>query len=416
MSLYHILREGFSFALQALFGNKLRAFLSLTGVSIGVFAIISVFAVVDSLEKNIRDNVESLGENVVFVMKWPWAMSENYPWWKYYQRPLPSLQELTYLEDRLQVAESIVFMVTANGQTAKHSTNDVDEIGVSAVSHAFDQVYSFDLLHGRYFSSVESATGKPVAIIGFNIAEKLFGQESPIGQEIKFMNQKATIIGVFSEVGDNIVGNSDDDNIVIPVQFARRFMDFKNESSNPMLSVKAKEGVTNEQLKVDLTRVMRSIRRLAPTAENNFALNQTSMLSKGLDSLFKIIDLAGLIIGGFSLLVGGFGIANIMFVSVKERTGIIGVQKSLGARNYFIMIQFLFEAVLLSLVGGFLGLLLVYLAVLIANSNLDFKLVLSVSNLITGFLVSILVGLISGIIPAYTASRMDPVEAIRSGQ
>ena len=136
-------------------------------------------------------------------------MSENYPWWKYYQRPLPSLQELTYLEDRLQVAKSIVFMVTANGQTAKHSANDVDEIGVSAVSHAFDQVYSFDLLHGRSFSSVESATGKPVAIIGFNIAEKLFGQESPIGQEIKFMNQKATIIGVFSEVGDNLVGNSD---------------------------------------------------------------------------------------------------------------------------------------------------------------------------------------------------------------
>jgi len=416
MILLKILQESFRFAIQALIGNKLRTLLSLLGVTIGIFAIISVFAVVDSLEKNIRNSVESLGENVVFVTKWPWSMGGDYPWWKYYQRPLPTIQELTALEQRLEVAEAATFVAGAGNKTAKFESNDVDGIGVAGVSHGYQDVYGFELSSGRYFSLLESATGKPVAIIGANIAEVLFDGENPLGKVIKFMGQKAIVIGVFDKAGDSIIGNSDDDNIVIPVKFARNFMRLNSESTNPMFMVKAKEGVSNEQLKDDITRVMRSVRRLSPKSDDDFALNETSILSKGIDMMFGVIDLAGIIIGGFSLLVGGFGIANIMFVSVKERTNIIGIQKAIGAKNYFILLQFLFEAILLCLIGGALGLLLVYGGTVLANAYIDFDISLSTSNIVTGLWVSVLIGIISGMIPAVSASKLDPVEAIRSGQ
>ncbi len=416
MILLKILQESFRFAIQALVGNKLRTLLSLLGVTIGIFAIISVFAVVDSLERNIRGSVESLGENVVFVTKWPWSMGGDYPWWKYYQRPLPTIQELASLEQHLEVAEAATFVAGAGNKTAKFESNDVKGIGVAAVSHGYQDVYGFELSSGRYFSLLESATGKSVAIIGTNISEVLFDGANPLGKEIRFMGQKAVVIGVFEKSGDSIIGNSDDDNIVIPVKFARNFMRLNSESTDPKFLVKAKQGISNAQLKDDLTRVMRSIRRLSPKADDDFALNEISILSKGIDMMFGVIDLAGIIIGGFSLLVGGFGIANIMFVSVKERTNIIGIQKAIGAKNYFILLQFLLEAILLCLIGGAFGLLLVYGGTLLANAYIDFNISLSTNNVVTGLWVSILIGIISGMIPAISASKLDPVEAIRSGQ
>ncbi len=415
MILLKILQESFRFAIQALIGNKLRTLLSLLGVTIGIFAIISVFAVVDSLERNIRSSIESLGDNVVFVNKWPWSRGEDYPWWKYYQRPLPTIQELNSLEQRLEMADAVTFFAVAGNKTAKYNSNDVEGIGVVAVSHGYQDVYGFELTSGRYFSILESATGKPVAIIGDNIAQSLFEGENPIGKVIKFMGQRATVIGVFEKAGDSIIGSSDDDNVVIPVKFGRNFIRLNSESTNPMFMVKAKQGVSNEQLKDDLTRVMRSVRRLSPKSDDNFALNETSILSNGIDMIFGVIDLAGIIIGGFSLLVGGFGIANIMFVSVKERTNIIGIQKAIGAKNHFILLQFLFEAILLCLIGGILGISLVYAGTLIADYYIDFDIVLSANNVITGLWVSVLIGVISGVIPAIAASKLDPVEAIRSG-
>ena len=416
MILFKILQESFRFALQALVGNKLRTLLSLLGVTIGIFAIISVFAVVDSLEKNIRTSVESLGDNVVFVTKWPWSMGGEYPWWKYYQRPVPNLNELAFLEQRLEMAEAVTFVASAGNKTAKFESDDVDGIGVAAVSHAYQDVYGFELSSGRYFSLLESSSGKPVAIIGSNISETLFANQNPLGNYIKFMGQKALVIGVFEKAGDSIIGNSDDDNIVIPVKFARNFIRVNNESTSPMFMVKAKQGISNAQLKDDLTRVMRSIRRLSPKADDNFALNETSIISKGIDIMFSVIDLAGIVIGGFSLLVGGFGIANIMFVSVKERTNIIGIQKAIGAKNYFILLQFLFEAILLCLIGGIVGLLIVYSGTLLAGYYFDFDVSLSTNNIVTGLLVSVVIGIVSGMIPAISASKLDPVEAIRSGQ
>jgi putative ABC transport system permease protein len=178
--------------------------------------------------------------------------------------------------------------------------------------------------------------------------------------------------------------------------------------------VKGKPGVSTDELKDELRGIMRSIRRLKPTADDNFSLNEISILSNSLESLFQILNIAGTIIGGFSILVGGFGIANIMFVSVKERTHLIGIEKSLGAKNWFILLEFLSEAVFLSLMGGISGLIIVYLLTFAASAVFDVEIYLTLSNIFTGIMISVSIGLISGIIPAYLASRLSPVEAIRS--
>jgi putative ABC transport system permease protein len=250
-------------------------------------------------------------------------------------------------------------------------------------------------------------------ILGRDIKDGLFPNEEAIDKTITVRGRRVTVIGVFTKEGESVIGNSNDNGITMPVNYARKFLDIKSERLNPTIIVKAKDGVTNQELMDELRGNMRSIRRLRPVEEDNFALNETKLLSTQISGLFDAITMAGWIIGGFSILVGGFGIANIMFVSVKERTPIIGIQKSLGAKNYFILIQFLTEAIVLCLVGGILGILLVYIGTF-AAAQFEFELQLTTGNIILGLSVSALIGLISGFIPAFTASRLDPVEAIRA--
>ena len=408
-----ILKESFLFAYHALVSNKLRTILSLLGITIGIFAIISVFTVIDSLEKNIRTSVASLGENVVFIQKWPWEFGKDYPWWKYMNRPVPAVVELPELQRRSQYAEAMTFTINANN-TVKYENNSIENINITCVSHDYNKVKTFELQDGRYFTEMESTTGRNIAVIGDNVAQSLFGGKNPIGESIKIIGRKITVIGIFKKEGSSIVGKSLDDMVLIPINYARNIVDLRSERLDPMVMIRAKKGINNEALKSELTGIMRSIRKLKPLADDDFALNETSMLSKGFDPIFDIIGLAGWIIGGFSIIVGGFGIANIMFVSVKERTSLIGIQKSLGAKNYFILTQFLIESVLLSLLGGLIGLLLVFIIAFLINLFADLGIMLNQSNVILAITVSVLIGIISGFVPAYTASQLDPVEAMRS--
>ncbi|OFX19307.1 MAG: ABC transporter [Bacteroidetes bacterium GWA2_31_9] len=408
-----LLKESLLFAINALVVNKLRTLLSLLGITIGIFAIISVFTVIDSMEKKIKDSIESLGDNVVYVQKWPWEFGDEYPWWKYMNRPLPTIKELDEINKRSEKAEASAFMISTS-QTVQYKKYYAENVGIIAVSHDYDKVRSFELEKGRYFSFFESKSGRALAIIGSNIANTLFGGINPIGKDIKVAGYKLNVIGVFKKEGEDIFNNSADNIVLAPINYVRKIVDIRNENMNPFIMIKAKEGIHNEELLEELKGIMRAIRRIKPIADDDFALNQTSMLTKGFNELFKIVDIAGLIIGGFSILVGGFGIANIMFVSVKERTHIIGIQKSLGAKNFFILLQFLYESVILCLIGGAIGLFLIYIGTLIVTYALDFNLGLSLWNIISGLLISAFIGLISGIAPALSAAKLNPVEAINS--
>ena len=410
MLLLKLIHESFLFAFQAIIVNKVRTLLSLLGITIGIFSVISVLTIFDSMELAIRDSIEELGDDVLFVQKWPWAGGNDYPWGKYYKRPEADLQDLKEIQRRSLATEAAAFMFEVQ-RTVKFKGNSIEDVSVLGISHDFDRVMTIDLEEGRYFTLLESQSGRNVAMVGSKIAENLFAGASPIGKEIKVFGNKVEVIGVMKKEGEDLFGNSSDNQVMLPVNFARKHIDI--DEIGTTILVKAKPYVSNDELRDELVGVMRSVRKLKPKAEDNFAINETSIIAREFDAFFSVIAIVGWIVGGFSLLVGGFGIANIMFVSVKERTSQIGIQMSLGAKKFFILFQFLFEAVFLSLFGGIVGLLIIWVLVLMSK-NFPFELVLTFSNVIIGMSVSILIGLIAGIVPSWVASRLDPVEAMRS--
>jgi putative ABC transport system permease protein len=413
-----LFRESFLFAFEALRVNKLRTFLSLLGITIGIFAIISVFTVTDALERKIRTDVESLGNNVIYVQKWPWVPEGGegeYPWWKYLNRPLPGYKEMTDLLHRTNSVEAGAYVATIGRQLLKYKNSSAENATILCVSQDYDRIKSFELMEGRYFTENESNSGRPICLLGANVKAALFPNSNAVGEEISVRGRKLTVIGVFRKEGASMVDISSDDNVVIPVNFARNLVNLRSDRIDPYIMIKAKEGIPVAEMRDELKGAMRSLRKLSPKEEDDFALNEISLLSSSLNSLFSVLGVAGWIIGGFSILVGGFGIANIMFVSVKERTSIIGIQKSLGSKNYFILLQFLVESIILCVIGGIIGLCIVYgLTTLVSGSFEDFKFVLTAGNITMGICISAVIGIISGFVPAMQASQMNPVDAIRA--
>ena len=410
--LVKLTRESMAFAYQSITVNKMRTFLSLFGITIGIFAIISVFTILDSLEKNVRDSLNSLGDNVVYVQKWPWTMGSDYPWWKYMNRPQPSLEELSEIRIRSNFAEATSLMVSFQSLVA-YNRNSAPQTNIIAVADSYEEIRSFEVEDGRYFSPFDFTSGHRVVVLGNELASELFEGRSGLGQTVKLNGANVEVIGVLKKEGQSALGDQSHDNLaIIPASFALSIIDFRRVG--PTVMVKAKPGIPTEELIDELRGILRSFRRLKPIEDDNFALNQVSLLKDGIDNIFKMINLAGWIIGGFAILVGGFGIANIMFVSVKERTNIIGIQKALGAKNLFIMVQFLYESVLLSVLGGAIGLLLIFIGTILVSNLTEFSIALTADNIVLGLMVSAIIGVVSGYAPAWKASRLSPVEAINT--
>jgi putative ABC transport system permease protein len=410
--LIRVIKESIIFAVDALRVNMVRTILSLLGITIGIFCVISVFTVFDSIERNFKKSLSEIGSNVLFVQKWPWSMGGDYAWWKYMKRPQPKLTDLAEVQARSNASDLSAYYIAVN-KDVNYLDNSISGTTIVAVSQDYDKLTVFDIGQGRYFSSQEFQMGRNVAIIGYTIADNLFGPIDPIGHFVKIAGLKVEIVGIFKKVGDNMFGGSTDNQVLVPVLYGRNFINFNGDVES-CLMVKAKPGVSNIELTDELRGILRSVHKLKPQAEDDFAINETSIISKGFDSIFAVISMVGWVIGGFSLLVGGFGIANIMFVSVKERTTIIGIKKSMGAKRSFILLEFLIESIFLSVMGGIIGLLIIYIGTLIASSAFSMPLVLTQKNIILGISISSIIGLVSGFIPAWIASRLDPVEAMRS--
>ena len=415
MFLYlRLLKESFVFALHALTNNKLRTLLSLLGVTIGIFSIIAVLAAVDSLDRKITKDLSDLDKNTIYLMRFSFGPTEI-PQWKRQQFPDVKYDEYIYLKNSLTNTEEVGFQLFVTNESLKYDDKVVSDINIVPVSAEFIDIQGLEFDKGRFYNEAEANSGKAVIVIGADVAENLFGAEEPIGKKIRLYGQRFSVIGTLKKQGEGLFGDSNDTSVFLPVNFLRRMYGDNNDAMTPVVILKPKKGVDMDAYKAEVSSKLRGLRGVKDGEIDNFFINVFSGFTDFIDGIIGQMNVVGWIISGFSLLVGGFGIANIMFVSVKERTNLIGIQKSLGAKNHFILFQFLFESILLSLFGGLIGLFFVFIISLILTSVADFEFVLGVGNVMLGTGLAALIGLISGIIPAITASKLDPVEAIRTG-
>ncbi|TPG39410.1 ABC transporter permease [Flavobacterium pectinovorum] len=408
-----LLKESLGFAINALRNNKLRTLLSLLGVTIGIFSIIAVLAAVDSLDRKISKDLSSLDKNTIYLMKYCFGPSEI-PQWKREQFPNVKYDEYINLKNSLNNTEQVGYQLFVNHESLKYDSKTVADVNMVPSSFEMVDIDGLSFDKGRFYNESESNSGTPVIVLGFDIANGLFGDSDPIGKSIRLYGQRFTVIGVMVKQGAGFFGDSNDTSVYFPANFLRR-MYGDSDSMTPVIVLKPVKGIDMDAYKAEVAQKLRAIRGMKAGEMDNFFVNVLSGFTDFIDGILGSLRIGGIIISFFSFLVGGFGVANIMFVSVKERTNLIGIQKSLGAKNRFILFQFLFEAIILCLIGGIIGLIIVWLLSILLTNLLDFEFVLSIWNVIIGGGLSIFVGLISGILPAISASKLDPVEAIRTG-
>ncbi len=413
--LLRVMYESIRQAMQQLTANKLRTFLSLLGITIGIFCIVGVQSAVDSLQDNVMGSLKKLGDDVLYVNKMPWDEDPDQNWWKYQRRPNPSYQDFEAIKTKVASAGYADYHVFIGMRTAKFRSNSVERAFVAAVTYDFDQLFNVEFEAGRYFTQSEYNYGQSKVLIGHTVARELFGDVDPIGKVINMGGRDMEVIAVFKKSGKDILQIMNfDEGIVVGYELAKKIANVKTTHFwGTTINVKAAPGVKLEQLKDDVTGAIRAERRLKPKEESNFALNSPSILAKLFDQFFGVLNLVGLVIGIFAMVVGMISVANIMFVSVQERTNIIGIKKALGAKQSIILAEFLVESILLCMMGGLMGLGLVYLIFVALKDSMPYEIYLDFGNIIYGLVISTAVGVLSGFIPALRAARMDPVNAIR---
>ncbi|MFI5152543.1 MAG: ABC transporter permease [Chitinophagales bacterium] len=410
----NIIISSFKMALEELRSNKLRTFLSLLGITFGIFCIISVLATIASMKIAIKDGLNSLGSKSIFIDKWEWRDDDNYPWWKYIKRPVPKYEELEEIRQRVPIIANASYMIS-DQSSVEFGDDMLSNINYYGVTEEFSNIEHFEVSLGRYLQQTDFTRSTNSIVVGFNIADKMFGKaEKALGQTVRLKNNKpALIIGVIAKQGQGMMNMWDYDNsIIMTPGFLKQMTVEKN--ANPKILVQGKSNVSIPALKEELTGAMRSLHKLKPRQEDDYALNDIESFSKFMDSIFININIGGWAIAGLSLIVGMFGVANIMFVTVKERTSQIGLKKALGAKRSTIMAEFLLESAFLCVIGGLIGLIAVYILVAIFTILFPFKVTIPPDVIAIAVSICLTVGVLAGIIPAFVAARMDPVKAIRS--
>jgi putative ABC transport system permease protein len=416
--LFRVLSETLKLTLQQLWLNKLRTFLSLFGITVGIFSIIAILTAVDALKNNINQSINSLGDNILFVNKWAWTFDgpSNYPCWKYFQRPNVNYENYKYVQSKSKLAEYVTYELNPRQPPeVGYRDKKTHKAQISAVTDNNARVFQLDISHGRYMSTMEISNGLDVCVIGSDIADKLYKNISnPVGMDLRMDGKKLSVIGVIAKKGEDLLGFNFDKAVILPLDYYERNFSYDENGVDKTVEIRTKPGVSLDELKEEMIGIMRASRKLRPKQIDNFSINQLSVIAKGFESVFDSLGIIKWVIGAFSLIVGGFGIANIMFVSVSERKALIGIKKALGAKRSDILLEFLLEAIFLCMMGAIVGLLLVYIMCKFATEASGMAFVLSSVNILVAFVIAFVLGILAGIIPAYLAATMDPVEAIRS--
>jgi putative ABC transport system permease protein len=317
------------------------------------------------------------------------------------------------LKKSTPIIENICYVMDTRANV-ENENNLIERVNIFGPSEGFTDMQPLDFAAGRYFSASEIEQGSPVSVIGYENAELLFGKaERAVGRTIKVKNRETQIIGVIKKQGKSIIGGWEfDQSVIFPHRYFKRI--FIERYSSPVIMAQGRAGVSIDAFKDELKGQMRKIRRLGPKEADDFALNAVSDFSKSVSSFFSSVSMGGWFIGVLSLIVGIFSIANIMFVTVRERTSIIGLKKAIGAKRRTILAEFLLESSFICLLGGAIGLLLVFILTFLLSQALSFPVFISFKILSLALTLCIGIGILAGIIPASIAARLDPVVAIRS--
>lgn len=408
-----ILWNSFKMALGELKANKLRTFLSLFGITIGIFCIIGVLATIDSLQSKIKTDLSSFGNNSVYIDKWDYSGGPEYPWWKFVKRPSMKMEEMEFVKKKSTLASNMAFFMQTQ-ESFSYEDNILKGVNLYGVTPEYKNIQSFNIGYGRYFNESDFTRGVPFGVIGFKVAEELYGKaDKGVGKTITYKGRKLLVIGVIEKQGSAIINGYDYDKSTIVTHNYMASV-YNPESLGPVIMVQPKPGITSKALQEELTGIMRQIRKLSPTQEDNFTCNDVAQFKDQVESVFGAVNQGGWAIAGLSLIVGAFGVANIMFVTVRERTSQIGLKKAIGAKSSSILYEFLLESAFLCIIGGLVGLFLVWMLTLALSSFLPFAITIAPSIIFLAFSICIILGVVSGIIPASIAAKMNPVEAIRT--
>lgn len=407
--------NSFKMSFQEIANNKLRSGLSLIGIAFGIFCIIGVLATVGSLQSKVQTDIKSLGSNTIYIDKWEYTSDNDYPWWKFVNRPVPKFSEVEEIKERSYLAKYVAY-VNSNNTSVSYNNDEIKNVNIYGVSPDFFNMQDIQIEVGRVQSPKDFTGGNPVCIIGYEIARNLFKKpELALNKNIKFEGKVVNVIGVLKKQGQSFVNIYDYDNsIITSFRFYASIYNVNSQWANASIMVNAKDGVPIKALIDDLEGVMRQIRRLSPKEEDNFSLNDINTISNQVNGFFGSVNAGGWAIAGLSLIVGAFGVANIMFVTVRERTSQIGLKKAIGAKSRTILAEFLLESAFLCLIGGAMGLGMVWVLSLILSSVMPFPIIIAPDIIILAFSICVILGILSGIIPASIAAKMNPVEAIRS--
>jgi len=408
-----ILWNSFKMALGELKANKLRTFLSLFGITIGIFCIIGVLATIDSLQSKIKSDLSSFGNNSVYIDKWDYSGGPEYPWWKFVKRPSMKMEEMEFVKKKSTLASNMAFVMQTQ-ESFSYEDNILKGVNIYGITPEYKNIQSFNIGYGRFFSESDFTRGVPYGVIGYKVAEELYGKaDKGVGKTITYKGRKLLVIGVIEKQGSAIINGYDYDKSTMVTHNYMASV-YNPDNLGPVIMVQPKPGITSKALQEELTGIMRQIRKLSPTQEDNFTCNDVAQFKDQVESVFGAVNKGGWAIAGLSLIVGAFGVANIMFVTVRERTSQIGLKKAIGAKSSTILYEFLLESAFLCIIGGVIGLLLVWILALALSSFLPFAITIAPGIIFLAFSICIILGVVSGIIPASIAAKMNPVEAIRT--
>jgi putative ABC transport system permease protein len=404
MTIVRELQEGLQISWRAILANKMRSILTTLGIIIGILTVSLMAMAIQGLSNAFMRSISALGSDVLYIQKFPWESHDQ--WWKWRKRRDFQISDALVLAKESKLAQGVAVQVSGNWDV-KYKNRTASSAWVEGANEQSALVRQLVVKEGRFLSENDVDGARPVCVLGADLAEKLFPLESPLGQRIKVNEKNFEVIGVNEKVGQFLFGNMDNE-VIIPVT---RFVSDLRRWPDVTLMVKVRDSTQMEEAKEELRGILRKLRKVAPEADDDFAINQQDVLVKAFNQIGGVIASVGLFITGLSLFVGGIGIMNIMFVSVAERTREIGIRKAIGAKRRTIMVQFLIEAATICLFGGLLGLGIAFSTSLILKTFFPVSISMGVVLLAIG--LSLMTGLLAGFMPAWRAARMNPVDALR---